>query len=114
MAPSISTHPHPPVAGGLNSLRLTRRGRVVLFALAALLICGSVFFTSTAVASDPDPGIEVTAATVSEGETLWHIAKQVAQPGEDLRDVVALIQDLNELPSAQLQVGQQLLLPIAQ
>lgn len=99
-------------AGSLANMRLTRRGRIVLFALAALIVCASVLFTSTAVASDPDPGVEVTTTTVTEGETLWHLAKGVAQPGEDLRDVVAVIQDLNGLTTSQVQAGQQLLLPI--
>lgn len=101
-------------AAALSSLRLTPRGRMVLWGLGALLVCMSVFFASTAVASDPDPAIAVTTATVMEGETLWHFAKEIAAPDEDLRDVVALIQDLNDLPSAELQIGQQLLLPANQ
>src|SRR5690625_3477242 len=74
---------------------------------------GSMFFASSAVASDPDPGIEVATVTVASGETLWHHAKSVAAPGEDLRDIVDVIKDLNTLPNSELQAGQQLLLPAA-
>src|SRR5690625_1215689 len=38
-------------AGASGSLRLTRRGRLVLFAFALLVVMGSVFFGSSAVAS---------------------------------------------------------------
>lgn len=105
----------PQATGGASgSLRLTRRGRLVLFAFALLVVMGSVFFGSSAVASDPDPAIEVATVTVADGETLWHHAKALAAPGEDLRDVVDLIIELNDLPNSQLQAGQQLLLPVSQ
>jgi LysM repeat protein len=45
------------------------------------------------------------------GETLWHIASEVAVPGEDVRDVVQRLQDLNGLASGSLQAGQVLLIP---
>lgn len=96
-----------------GALRLTRRGRFVLFAFALLVVMGSMFFASSAVASDSDPGIEVATVTVASGETLWHHAKSVAAPGEDLRDIVDVIKDLNNLPNSELQAGQQLLLPAA-
>jgi len=99
------------VSAPVSSMRLTRRGRVVVLALGFLIVCASVLFSSTAVANDPDPGVEVTTATVAQGETLWHLARDIAQPGEDLRDVVTLIKELNDLDSSQVQIGQQLLLP---
>src|SRR5690625_7266612 len=73
----------------------------------------SMFFASSAVASDSDPGIEVATVTVASGENLWHHAKSVAAPGEDLRDIVVVIKDLNNLPNSELHAGQQLLLPAA-
>lgn len=100
-----------PLRKNRGPLRLTRRGRVVIFLAATAAVATSGFLTSTAVAQQPDPAIEVTVATVAPGETLWHFARGIAQPGQDLRDVVAEIQDLNDLSSAALQSGQQLLLP---
>jgi len=53
----------------------------------------------------------VVTHTVAEGETLWAIASGLAAPGEDVRDVVAELVDLNGLAGAQLRAGQQILLP---
>jgi hypothetical protein len=50
--------------------------------------------------------------TVLPGESLWILAQRIA-PGNDPREVVAQIRRLNGLIDSQLQVGQQLLLPIA-
>nr|BFF17767.1 hypothetical protein GCM10025730_12880 [Promicromonospora thailandica] len=45
------------------------------------------------------------------GETLWGYAQEVARPGEDVRDAVARLQDLNEMSTASVRVGELLLLP---
>lgn len=94
-------------------MRLTTRGRVVIFGFVALLaLLLSVFIGSSAQAGQQDPGIEVTTVTIADGETLWSHAKDIAEPGEDIRDVVDLIKDLNNLPDSQLRSGQQLILPV--
>jgi LysM repeat protein len=79
--------------------------------LALLLATPLLGFGARAVASDPGRPIEVEVHTVAPGETLWGFARQVAAPGEDLRDVVARLRDLNELRSVELRVGQPLLIP---
>ncbi|WP_353706723.1 LysM peptidoglycan-binding domain-containing protein [Cellulosimicrobium sp. ES-005] len=91
-------------------LRLTRRGRVVLVLLAAvvLLLAARV---GVAVASGPGEPVEVRVHVVSSGETLWELAQGVAAPGEDLRDVVSGLAELNGLSSSGLQAGQKILLP---
>ena len=99
-------------------LRITRRGRVVLAALASLplvaaLIALAVFGANSAVAN----GAETSAAsqsfdyvTVQAGETLWGIAEEMA-PTADPRDVIADIVSLNQLPSSEVQPGQRLAVP---
>jgi len=99
--------------GGARTLRLTRRGRIVVSALAALGIVGSVLVAGTAVATDPEPPIEVATVTIAPGETLWHHAQDVPTTGQDLRDVVDTIMEINGLSTSQLQAGQQLLIPTA-
>jgi LysM repeat protein len=95
---------------GERPLRLTRRGRVVLVLLAAvvLLLAARV---GVAVASGPGEPVEVRVHVVAAGETLWELARGVAAPGEDLRDVVSGLAELNGLSSSGLQAGQKILLP---
>ena len=91
-------------------LHLTRRGRVVLVLLALLVVVAGVM-GGRAVADAPRQATEVTTHAVVAGETLWQIASDVAAPGEDVRDVVLRLQDLNGLPDSSLIAGQVLLLP---
>ena len=97
--------------GGAGTLRLTRRGRLVVSGLAALGIVASIFVAGTAVATDPEPPIEVATVTIAPGETLWHHAQDVPTTGQDLRDVVDIIMEINGLSTSHLQAGQQLLVP---
>lgn len=96
---------------GLAGLRLTRRGRAVLVLLAMLLVAPMVTWGATAVASAPGEPTEVRVHAVQPGETLWGFAQEVAEPGEDVRQAVARLQDLNEMSSATVRVGELLLLP---
>jgi LysM repeat protein len=98
-----------------STLRLTRRGRLVVVTVLAALIClaflagrGGVSAASTDTSS-PAPYAQTT---VKQGETLWAVAKRVA-PGHDPRATVDQIRELNHLSSGTLLVGQQLLLPRA-
>lgn len=96
---------------GLAGLRLTRRGRVVLVLLAMLLVAPMATWGATAVASAPGQPTEVRVHAVQPGETLWGFAEEVARPGEDVRHAVARLQDLNQMSSGALRVGELLLLP---
>ncbi|WP_251150720.1 LysM peptidoglycan-binding domain-containing protein [Cellulosimicrobium sp. Marseille-Q4280] len=92
-------------------LRLTRRGRVVLVVLLALLVVLGARVGSAVAGSAGEPE-EVRVHVVAAGETLWDHASALATPGEDVRDVVARIVELNGLSSSGLRAGQRLLLPV--
>jgi len=96
---------------GLAGLRLTRRGRVVLVLLAMLLLTPMVTWGATAVASSPGEPTEVRVHAVQPGETLWGFAQEVARPGEDVRHAVSRLQELNEMSTGSVRVGELLLLP---
>lgn len=100
----------PVAAGGEGRLHLTRRGRVVVALLGLAVVLGGLM-GGRAVADGPEQATEVVTHAVQSGETLWQIAASVAGPGEDVRDVVLSLQQLNGLADASLQAGQVLLLP---
>lgn len=92
-------------------LRLTRRGRLVVTAMAVVL-AGLVTLTAqNATAGSAREPLEVDAYTVMVGDTLWSIAGSVAAPGQDRRAVVDQIISINGLDGASLAVGQLLVVP---
>lgn len=100
------------VDGSLADLELTRRGRWVLWSTALAVAAGMAVMGGGALASTPDLPPEVVPHTVAEGEHLWGLAESIALPGEDLRDVVELIIEVNGRASASLWAGEQILLPV--
>lgn len=94
-----------------GELHLTRRGRWVLAVLASAVAIGTGIVGGQAVAAGPTQALEVVSYTVQPGDTLWQIASDVTVPGEDVRDVIVELQELNGLPRAELTAGQHLVLP---
>ncbi|WP_139820994.1 LysM peptidoglycan-binding domain-containing protein [Krasilnikoviella flava] len=80
-------------------------------ALVLLVLVGAGLIGQRAVAEAPGAGVEVRIHTVAPGETMWQYAQSVRDAGEDLRDVVAELRDLNGLATAELEAGQVVLLP---
>ena len=98
-------------AAGGTGLRLTRRGRAVVVAIAVMIALAAGSVAQQASARTPGRAVPVTAHTVTSGETLWQIADGLAEPGQDVREVVDQLIALNELPGSGLHVGQQILVP---
>jgi LysM repeat protein len=103
-----TTGPHGRNDGAVGGLRLTRRGRVLalLIVVAALLAVFSLGRFAAPASSSPPP----RTITVSAGQTLWQIARQVA-PEVDPRATVARLEALNHLDGPQVHAGQPLLVP---
>lgn len=96
---------------------LTRRGRLALVGLIVAVLFGAFSLGRSAAEAAPEPQAPQAApaiqlTTVQPGESLWTLAERVA-PDNDTREVVAQIRRLNDLRSSQVQVGQQLVLPVA-
>lgn len=95
-------------------LRLTRRGRVVFSALAAipLVIAALVFGLGAggAVATHNPAGDSLTWVTVDGGQSLWDLAAEIA-PAEDPREFAAQVAAFNQLDSPVIQPGQELAIP---
>jgi uncharacterized protein involved in exopolysaccharide biosynthesis len=97
----------PPVG---PTYRLTRRGRLVVFALAfaALLVIGLALAGGSMATEEP----EATQTVVVEpGQSLWSIAADASE-GRDVRDMMDHLADLNELDSVALDAGQRLEVPV--
>ena len=95
-------------------LRLTRRGRFVFASLVALplAIVAGVFALNggVAIASGAASSATFEYVQVESGQSLWQLAAAIA-PDADPREVVSDIVHLNQLPSADVQPGQQLAVP---
>ena len=100
-----------PFTPSTSHLRLTARGRAVLWILAVVAVALMTLMASQASADAPATAQEVVRHVVQPGETLWQIAESVAAPSQDVRDVVVDLVRLNELPEAGLMAGQVIVVP---
>ncbi len=98
------------VQAASTTLRITRRGRVVLSTLLALPILAASLFLATPGAQAGNESGEVVTYTVLAGESLGDIAGEIA-PEEDPRAVIDQIRKANALSGAEVFPGQQLILP---
>lgn len=96
-----------------SRLRITRRGRRVLLALAAIPLVLAVVFAALnggAAAGSLDAGVDLRTYTVGVGQSLWGIAEEIA-PASDPRDVVLELARLNGLETFEVGIGQELRIP---
>lgn len=106
----------------LGPVRLTRRGRLVVFVGSLLLLVGLVLGLGLALAGSQatgEAGVEpaTVTVTVGTGETLWDIAGPLAADGAgggDVRVVVQDLEELNALDTAMLRAGQELRVPVVE
>jgi Tfp pilus assembly protein FimV len=94
------------------SVRLTRRGRlVILLSAIALVFAAFTSLGGPAMSTDETHHAAAHTVVVGSGETLWDIAQRIA-PDKDPRTVIAEIVDLNTLPDAgSIRIGQELYVP---
>jgi len=103
-----------PAARSATQLRLTSRGRVVLFVVVvlAIMMLAVTFGSSTTATIESGTPAATYAVTVKPGQTLWQIAI-AANPDGDVRQTVDEIMELNSLASAGgLQMGREIAVPI--
>ncbi len=95
-----------------SRLRMTKRGRAVLLTLVSVPLVAATLLLglNAGAATGTSSSTPLAKVTVVGGETLWGVAKQIA-PNADPRDVIAAIEDVNQLQTADIQPGQQLNIP---
>jgi hypothetical protein len=103
----------PRSAAPRSQVRLTRRGRLVVFVLAlAFVLTAGLFLSTRSTATSTSGGdVETRVVQVGAGETLWGIASELADDG-DVRSMVDEIEQLNALDSSMLIAGQELHVPV--
>ena len=107
-------------AGHTGSVTLTRRGRLVLLglpallaaaaALAVLLVASAALFNNAQAFTSQGPGVDAAEVAVDPGDTLWSVAAEV-RTDDDIRAVMAQIAEINNLDSSELQPGEVLYVP---
>ena len=90
------------------ALRITRRGRLVVLAVALLVVLLPGAWRAMATAQVEGPAHE--SVMVQPGDTLWGIAAAI-DPGADPRSLIAEIREVNGLTQYGLKPNKVLLFP---
>jgi LysM repeat protein len=72
---------------------------------------GVGYLIGSVTSASASEGENVSVITVQPGDTLWSLAESVSEPGEDIRETILEIGEINGLTSSSIQAGQRLLLP---
>ena len=116
IAPTLQLRPVTPRARSArpaSQVRLTRRGRFVVFLLGlAVAFAAGVWLAAGSTATQEQGAAQVEVVTVAPGDTLWDIASAAATDG-DVAGMVDEIRDLNALDSSMVYAGQDLRVPLA-
>jgi hypothetical protein len=112
-AASINTFNAPTIPSGLN-----RRGRfarfLVVLSLAVVLLAGFAFKAGAgdvASAGAVSGGTNFVVLTVGSGDSIWSIARSVAD-GRDVRSVVDAIVSANSLTDGAISAGEKIRVPL--
>ena len=105
--PTLALVPQP----AARPVRLTRRGRAVVFIAALLGVLALTVLGSQIASAGEHPGVVRThAVLVKPGDSLWNVAARVAGDG-DVTSMEDRIMKLNGLSSDSVQAGQVLRVP---
>jgi ABC-type transporter Mla subunit MlaD len=110
---TMTLTPSPTIRLRAPQVRLTRRGRLVVFAGALLLVLAlGVLWGSGSVATEqPGTADPTLVVQVEAGDTLYDIAARVTTDG-DVAAMVEQIEDLNRLDTSVVYAGQKLRVPV--
>ena len=89
------------------------RGKWLVFATLFIAVITALFLqVRAAQAEGPQASVPVESYLVQEGDSLWGIASTIKAPGEDVRDLIIEIRDLNGLSTGNISAGSEIVLPI--
>jgi Tfp pilus assembly protein FimV len=109
LAPAFAPAPARP----RSTVRLTRRGRFVVFLTSLFVVLAVAISLAGGAVGTDEAGRQAPTeiVTVAPGDTLWNIASDLAADG-DVRSVMQQIQRLNAMDSVGLSAGQKLRVPV--
>lgn len=115
ISPAFQSTTVRPARANRSSVRLTRRGRLVVFLTALTFVLAAAVFLAQGAMGTDEQGTPVPTeiVMVGSGDTLWGIASEAAGDG-DVRQMMTQIRHLNALDSGLVQAGQKLRVPLAQ
>ena len=94
------------------SVRLTRRGRLVVFTIGLMVVLTLGVLWGTGSVATEQRGTDATLVVqVESGDTLYDLAARVTTDG-DVNAMVEEIEDLNDLESSMVFAGQKLRVPV--
>jgi len=96
-----------------SAVRLTRRGRLVIFMTSLLLVLAAAFLLAGGAVGTDEAGQQAPTeiVQVAPGDTLWGIASELATDGQ-VRSMMSEIERLNALESVGVSAGQKLRVPV--
>ena len=90
-------------------MRLTLRGKIVLFFISIMMITGAVMLSvHTGFAVKDDGKVNYVFYTVQPNDTLWEIAEKYTQDGEDVRKTLYEIKKINDIDGRDIVAGMRL------
>lgn len=94
-------------------MKLTTRGKAFFGGLsaAALMVVAMGVWNGNVAQSAP-ASQQVTSYVVRPGDTLWSYAQSVTKPGDDVRETVQYLMELNNMEGSAVAVGQRLVVPV--
>jgi nucleoid-associated protein YgaU len=85
--------------------------RIRALSIISITVVVMLLLLASAVQATPDP-THTTSYRIRGGDTLWQIAADYGPDGMDRRQVVSVIERLNDLDAGSLQVGAVIEIPV--
>lgn len=85
--------------------------QLIRFMTIISLVMVVTFLGLTMYARSQEP-LEFAKVTITQGDTLWSIAKAYHNSNRDIRDIIEEIRRTNQLTTAQIYPGQVILIPL--
>jgi len=91
-------------------MQTTRPQLSVQLSVLLATVCAVFLLIGGAADAEEPPG-STTEYVVTYGDTLWGIASERVEPGQDVRPLIRAIKDLSRITSSDLRPGQVLQIP---